>query len=359
MKVILSVEQPEYIHVLEYLHLKLPESLDRKLSGYCIAPILKIDHSEFEYFGLKFKLNYLDKFQTFHEFRKYSELVIEGELSQINEFISTAIDSILKNKFQQDFLIIYRSSYNSWNEAKKLEHRSLDTIYLPTNVKKDIVDDLGNFYNIDYIKTYTNLGINHNRIYMLYGLPGTGKTSLIKGLASYFKKNIAFLVIKLDMEFDHLYNLFDRIPDNTFICLEDVDSLFDESREQKTKLTFSAFINIFDGITTSKNLVVFMTTNNLNALDKAIIRRISYFIEFKYATKDQIKEMFDCFFPVYLPFFEEVYSYIKGNEITTNMVEKFFIKYLFSDITVKIKLFSKFVNGELSFEKNNLSKLYI
>jgi len=356
-KVVLSIDQQEYARVLEYLHFKLPSEYKRKLSGYCIGPIFKINEPEFEYLDLKFKLEYFEKFQTFHEFRKYSELTIEGPLNSINDFISMAIDSIMKNKFQDDFLVIYRSGYSNWTESKKLENRKLDTVYLPTGIKKEILDDLEKFYKTEDI--YKGLGINHNRIYMLYGLPGTGKTSLIKALANSFKKNIAFLVIKQDMEFDNLYTLFERIPDNTFICLEDVDSLFNEDRKQKTALTFSAFINIFDGITTSKNLVVFMTTNNLKSLDPAIIRRIGYFIEFKYATKEQIKEMFDSFFPSEMPFFEEIYTYIKGIETTTNMVEKFFIKYLLDQITVKIKLFSKFVNGELSLEKNNSDKLYI
>ena len=357
MKVVLSTDQHEYSRVLEYLHFKLPETLDRKLSAYCIGPNFKIDHPEFEYFNLKFKLKYFDTFQTFHEFRKYSELTIEGPAETINEFISTAIDSIMKNKFQQDFLVIYRSGYSTWNESKKLEKRSLDTVYLPKGVKKDIVEDLEKFYTKDTVQLYTGLGINHNRVYMLYGLPGTGKTSLIKALANKFKKHIAFLVIKQDFDFDTLYHLFERLPDNTFICLEDVDSLFNQDREQKTRLTFSAFINIFDGITTSKNLVIFMTTNTLKSLDPAIIRRIGYFIEFKYATKEQIREMFDSFFPCYSSAFEEIYSYIKSIHVTTNMLEKFFIKYLFDDITDKIKLFSKFVNGELLLQTNN--NLYI
>ena len=359
MKVILTNGQPEYDTILEYLHYKLPESLERKLSGFCIAPVFKIDYPEFECSNLHFKLKYTDKFQTFHNFRIYSELTIEGPLDKISEFISTAIDSISKNKFQQSFLVIYRSGYNGWNESKKLEYRKLESVYLPKGVKEDIILDLDNFYSTEISSIYSGLGINHNRVYMLYGLPGTGKTTLIKALGCYFKKNIAYLVIKQDFDFDNLFGLFERIPDNTFICLEDVDSLFNQDREQKTRLTFSAFINIFDGITTSKNLVIFMTTNNLNSLDKAIVRRISYFIEFKHATKEQIKEMFDCFFPLYIPFFDEVYSYIKGTDVTTNMVEKFFIKYLSENITDKMKFFSKFVNGELSLEKSNVDKLYM
>ena len=73
----------------------------------------------------------------------------------------------------------------------------------------------------------------------------------------------------------------------------------------------------------------------------------------------KIKDMFDCFFPQYLLFFDEVYSYIKGTDVTTNMVEKFFIKYLSENIVDKMKLFSKFVNGELSLEKSNVDKLYM
>ena len=357
MKVVITIEQEEYRFILEYLHFKLPQSYTRRLCDNKITPVYMINEPNFVFEDLTFTITTFPEFQKFHYFRKYSELTIEGDYKCINDFIKNSIESITKCRFQNDVLIIYRSGYNSWNETKKLTDRNIDTVYLNSDTKKELIDDITQFYNNDSKNIYEMLNINHNRIYMFYGLPGTGKTTLIKSLASLFKKNIAYLVIKKDLEFDNLYNLMERLPNDTFIVLEDVDALFSEDRQQKSGITFSAFINVFDGITSSKDIVVFMTTNNLNSIDKAIIRRVSYFMEFKYATKDQIRQMFDAFYPQFSKLFETFWEYVKTTPITTNLLEKFFTKYLYEEITELGPLFSKFSNGELSL--NSKHEFYV
>jgi hypothetical protein len=360
MKVVITVETSEFKMILEYLHYKVPDDYIRQLSDFTIGPSYMVFEPEFEYLNLKFRISTSkDPYSTLHNIKKYTELTIEGSVLDIDSFITVAVESIKKNKFQSDFSVIYKSEYNFWTEYKKLDQRAMETIYLPDSVKKDLLQDLINFYNPEHIKAYTELGINHTRMYMLYGLPGTGKSTLIRCVASHFKKNIAYVYIKHDMNYDNFRNLMSNVPDNSIVCFEDVDSLFVELREQKSGLTFSGFINVFDGIDISKNLVVFFTTNNLELLDKAIIRRISYFIEFKYATKEQIQEMFNTFFPKYSDSFDKFYENVRNTKTTINVMEKFFIKYIFEDIVEKSYLFGKFANGELLLKENNDSKLYI
>ena len=355
MKVLITIENDEFRSILEYLHYQLPENLSRKFSDFTIAPCFMINEQSFEYQNLKFTLDTNEIYQKMHSFKKYSELTIEGKLPEIQDFITLAITSVRKNRFQKEFLVVYRSGFNSWSEYNKLEKRSLGTVYLPNKVKQDLIDDINKFYNLEYQVMYTGLGIIHNRMYMLHGLPGTGKTTLIKAVATHFNKNIGYVYIKADMDYDNFNNVIKNLPDNTIVCFEDIDSLFGESRKQTTGLTFSAFINVFDGICTAKNLVVFFTTNCLDIIDKAIIRRISYFIEFGYATKEQIKDMFDTFFPHYQ--FEKFYENINC-QTTINVMEKFFTRYLFDNIVEKSKLFAKFANGELCIKATNKS-LYI
>lgn len=359
MKVVITIDTCEFRMILEYLHYKVPDDYIRQLSEFTIGPTFMVFEPEFEYLNLKFKIVSTENFQVSGHFRKYSELSIEGPIHEIESFITLAVTSIKKNKFQNDFSVIYKSEYNYWSEYSKLEQRSMDTVYLPNSIKKDLLEDLSNFYNPEHIKMYTSLGINHTRMYMLYGLPGTGKSTLIRSVATYLKKNIAYVYIKQDMDYDNFRNLMSNVPDESIVCFEDVDSLFVESREQKSCLTFSGFINVFDGIDISKNLMVFFTTNNLEVIDKAIIRRISYFIEFKYATKEQIKEMFNTFFPSYSESFDKFYENIKNTETTINVMEKFFIKHIFQDPVEKSHLFAKFANGELLLKQNNDSKLYL
>ena len=101
-----------------------------------------------------------------------------------------------------------------------------------------------------------------------------------------------------------------------------------------------------------------MTTNKLQDLDQAVIRRINYFIEFKFATKEQIQLMFNRFFPDYSKDFEQFWKNVSDIDFTINIMEKFFTKYLFENIVEKSKLFAKFANSELKVESKNKS-LYL
>jgi energy-coupling factor transporter ATP-binding protein EcfA2 len=359
MKAVVTVERYEFKMILEYLHYKVNPDYTRHLSEVSISPSYMVFEPEFEYLNLKFSVISTENYQIGHTFRKYSELTIEGPSAEIESFVTLAVESIKKNRFQNDFLVIYKSEYNHWSEYKKLDQRSMDNIYLPNSVKKDLLQDIINFYKPEHIKMYNDLGINHSRMYMLYGIPGTGKSTLIRCVASHFKKHIAYVYIKPDMDYDNFRNLMSNVPDNSIVCFEDVDSLFVEERKQKTGLTFSGFINVFDGVDIAKNLMVFFTTNDLEVIDKAIIRRISYFIEFKYAAKEQIHEMFNTFFPQYTDSFDKFYENVKNTKTTINVMEKFFIKYIFEDIVEKSYLFGKFANGELLLKQGNESKMYM
>jgi SpoVK/Ycf46/Vps4 family AAA+-type ATPase len=150
------------------------------------------------------------------------------------------------------------------------------------------------------------------------------------------------------------------LPVNSIVVLEDVDALFtqDDERKERTNISFSGFINTFDGINTPQDCVVFMTTNKLDAIDDAIKRRIHKYVEFKEATKEQIYEMFDTFFPAFEQLFPDFYQNICGVPVTINIIEKFFIMHLFDDIIMESKNFAKFANGELRLKSSNTKNLY-
>jgi AAA+ superfamily predicted ATPase len=93
-----------------------------------------------------------------------------------------------------------------------------------------------------------------------------------------------------------------------------------------------------------------MTTNKINELDYAMKRRISYFIEFTYAVKEQIQKMYSTFFP--MNDFEEFYKKVKNKQFTINILEKFFVKYLFDDINKHADELNDFASGELKLESN-------
>lgn len=291
----------------------------------------------------------------------YRELVVIGD--NADTFVKDAIEyfeTMYVSKLKSDKLNILSFKYGQfWEIDSYCSKRDLTTVYLPEKVKNDIVHDLEKFKKNK--NRYQELNIPYSRVYMLYGPPGTGKTSLVKSIASKFDRNVAVLDFDKDMSDKDLKHAFKTMPDNSFVLLEDIDCLFESRKscdEYKNDVTFSAILNTLDGICEHNNLIMFITSNHLDKLDSALIRRIDYFIKFDYATKEQIKGIHDKFFPDQIESFSEFYAQIKHVKMTINVLQKFFTRHLDSRITEKCNELCDFARGELCLDNLTSQRLY-
>ncbi|KAL0476665.1 hypothetical protein AKO1_006166 [Acrasis kona] len=190
--------------------------------------------------------------------------------------------------------------YADWEMSCMRAMRPMESVVLPEKTKQDTTLDISNF--LDDEKWYKDNGIPYRRGYLLFGAPGTGKTSFILALAAKFKLSVSMLSFSHPMMTDNfLLKLVNNSPSNTLLLLEDVDAAFVDrkSAEGKTKLTFSGVLNALDGVASQKNKLVFMTTNHIERLSPALIRpgRVDFKVEFKLANRHQIKNMFVRLFP--------------------------------------------------------------
>ncbi len=126
---------------------------------------------------------------------------------------------------------------------------------------------------------------------IISGFPGTGKTTLVKALAS--ELNLPIYSISLENLSSYGFGeLLSYLKPNSILLLEDIDRMqFDD----KENISLRQLLNIIDGIETPEDILIFMTANNPEKLDKALIRtgRIDLKIHLDYVDKTQIKSLLD------------------------------------------------------------------
>ena len=229
-----------------------------------------------------------------------------------------------------------------WDNIDCIERKSLENIHLPENTVEDVKKAINQFY--DNEKKYKCLDVPHTNIFMLHGLPGTGKTSFIQALASEFEHGLALFEFDREMNDKNMKRAFQKVPENTFLIIEDIDCIFESRKshdECKNNVTFSGLLNVLDGIKNDSNLIIFITTNHIEKLDPALIRRIHHFIKFDYATKEQKESMIYKYFP---DSDSDTVNKISKVKCTMNILQKFLIKYLDNETIKDPESFQEFAN---------------
>ena len=314
------------------------------------------------YDNIKFTLNRIGEYKVVgHRIEQYKELILEGDENDINEFCRKAFmysESRINDSKVENKLNIYVFDC-CWSYLECSNKRKIESLNLPKNNVNDIVKDIQQFTSSKTIEKYKSLDIPHSRTYMFYGPPGTGKTSLIKAIAGCIDYGIGIIEFDKDMDDKTLKRAIAKRPNNTILVFEDIDCLFEsrkKSDEFSTQVTFSGLLNTFDGVVTHENLIVIFTTNHIEILDQALKRRVDYFLKFDYATKSQIKNMYFRFYPEQTNDFDKFYDNVKHIKITPNILQKFFTKHLYDNISDYSQELCTFATGEIAVE--NLENFY-
>ena len=206
----------------------------------------------------------------------------EKFMKQLRESLNSATE-IYENKIS----ILY-----DWNSRKR-EKRPLASVYTNNNISTMLKNDIQSF--IDSKKMYMVNNILYKRNYLLYGKPGTGKSSLIFALASEFNYKIKIIDLK---SVRRISDILQQISDQEkiFYVFEDIDALSTTLMEREDKpesnrisekkesprelvadshsegLDLSDILNVMDGLYTPEGAICFFTTNHIEKLDKAFLR---------------------------------------------------------------------------------------
>jgi len=219
--------------------------------------------------------------------------------------------------------IFLADSWGSWRWNGSRPKRPLSSLVLEASVKDMIVSDCKDFLVSE--DWYAERGIPYRRGYLLHGVPGSGKTSLIHVLAGELGLDIYVVSLsQKGMSDNTLAGLMGRIPARCVVLLEDLDASFTrstnrdgkstgvptvktegESKESKdgNTLSLSGLLNAIDGVTAPEGRLLFATTNHIERLDPALSRpgRMDVWVNFKNATRWQAEGIFKRFFPCKTP----------------------------------------------------------
>lgn len=235
--------------------------------------------------------------------------------------------------------IYFADSHGSWRWTDSRHKRPMGSIVLNPGVKEMLLNDTKDFLKSE--KWYADRGIPFRRGYLLHGVPGSGKSSLIHAIAGQLMLDIYVVSLSASWISDStLTTLMGRVPARCILLLEDLDAAFvrsstreggNEEKEKKegadqqnngssnnngssgmrsgrrgrdqmsdvNTLSLSGLLNALDGVAAAEGRLLFATTNHLDRLDPALSRpgRMDVWVEFKNASKWQAEALFRNFFP--------------------------------------------------------------
>lgn len=241
------------------------------------------------------------KIKTFWFFKKYFfEIVKQVTADKVKEGEPASFHT-------------YDNVNKIWSKSHKIPNRDLSTVITDEDELETIIDKITEFRNNK--EWYVTRGIPYKMTFLLYGPPGSGKTSIIKAIASHFNLNICS--IELHSVGDSTFsNMFFNLPKNSMVILEDIDTCNSVSERgnsinnkepledsQYSSLNLSTILNTLDGVVELDGQIIFMTTNHPEKLDPALYRpgRVDFKKKIQHLSTAAVIKYTKLMYPDYKP----------------------------------------------------------
>ena len=166
---------------------------------------------------------------------------------------------------------------NGWSSVKSyIDKRDFDTMFFDGNIKEEILEHIDNWEKCEDI--FDKRGLTHKTGILVYGKPGTGKSTLAKALAS----ELDYSLISIDTSsFDNinlveLTNAINNDEMKSVIFIDEIDTIF-KSRDDDTtdaqKARVNKLLSFLDGVNSPNHAIFIATTNYFDNLDAAVKRK--------------------------------------------------------------------------------------
>lgn len=246
-------------------------------------------------------------------------------------------DSYLKN--DETMKVLY----------SKMKLRFLDTLFFSHKEKEIICNHIDKFN--DNEKFYEDKQLLYKTGILLYGEPGTGKSSLVKALATKYNRSI------INVNMSNIKNIdLNRLTQSInvdesrkyIILLEDIDTLFlnrvNKDIDKEDQCVINKLLQFLDSNTSPNNVIFIATTNHKERLDEALLRegRFDLKVEIKpLRTNESIK------FASSFGLREE-----DARQILTDIDNEFNIHDKYNQSKLQTRILSKIENKSLENIKN-------
>jgi SpoVK/Ycf46/Vps4 family AAA+-type ATPase len=263
--------------------------------------------------------NFVEKPSIYITSKEKSETLVDD----ISYLLRNITQNYLEYQKKNSGRFRYENYQDRWQKIAKISScRGLNSIALDEQQENLLKKELDTFVNNK--EFYARTGMPYRRGLLLYGKPGTGKTTLINAISSYLSRDIYNLNLKMIKDDNELSATFSTVPPNQIIVLEDVDTqsivlhkrngdikknfieelitVKDNLSNDKEisnenyliKFSLSTFLACLDGHKISEGNIIIMTTNYLDVLDPACVRpgRMDIHLELGYCTHYQLNKLF-------------------------------------------------------------------
>ncbi|KAG7089762.1 hypothetical protein E1B28_011416 [Marasmius oreades] len=261
-----------------------------------------------------------------HKERTLRISILTRRQSLLVELLQEARDAYLADQ-AHSMCVFVSDVNNNWKHVACRPKRSMRSIILDPGVKDMLLEDARDF--LASKAWYAERGIPFRRGYLLYGAPGSGKTSLIHSMAGELGLDVYIVSLsRAGLDDNSLGELINELPERCIALMEDIDAAFTHavSRDSApstsmsstpgnvnppsstgnlpvpgvaaSRLSLSGLLNALDGVGAQEGRILFATTNKYSSLDPALCRpgRMDVHVEFKLASKFQATELFARFY---------------------------------------------------------------
>jgi len=143
--------------------------------------------------------------------------------------------------------------------------------YVFNDAANKVLDDVRHWLGAK--QWYQDKGLLFRRGALLHGIPGSGKSSLIRKIGQSLDLPVLSfeLATMNDQQFIEYWNEA-RNYGSCLIVMEDIDTVFNKRQPANAniKLSFECLLNCISGVEPAEGIYLFVTTNRLECLDEAL-----------------------------------------------------------------------------------------